>query len=151
VGAFDLLQFQAFVPDAERLSHIFSTAVAPTFFLGSVAGFASLMTSRMNAAMDRVRALNAIPDDDQRRAHLKADVTRLVRRAQLLKSGIFNALVAGVCATILLGILFMTEFIGLKYAYGAGLLFMIATAFLGFALVRFAQEVRISLHEADRF
>ena len=43
----------------------------------------------------------------------------------------------------------MTEFIGLKYAYGAGWLFVIATGFLGFALFRFAQEARICLSEAD--
>ena len=140
-----------FVPDAARLAHIFSTAVAPTFFLGSVAAFASLMTLRMAAAMDRVRTLNSIGDDDDERAHLKADVDRLIRRARLLNSGIFNALVAGVCATVLLGILFVTEFLGLKYAYGAGLLFMIATLFLGVALIRFAQEVRISLDEPDKF
>jgi hypothetical protein len=138
-----------FVPDAERLAHIFSTATAPTFFLGAVAAFPGLMTSRMEAAMNRVRALNSIPDTSKDKAHLKSDVERLIRRARLLKSGIFNALAAGVCATLLLANLFVTEFIGLKYAYGAGILFLIATMFLGIALVRFGQEVRISLHESD--
>src|SRR3982751_1880302 len=90
------------VPDAERLAHIFSTATAPTFFLGAVAAFASLMTNRMAAAMERVRTLNSIKKDDEERAHLKADLGRLLRRAHLLKSGIFFALAAGVCATILL-------------------------------------------------
>jgi len=60
-------------------------------------------------------------------------------------------LVAGVCATVLLAILFATEFLGLTYAYGAGILFIIATFFLGVALIRFAQEVSISLEDADRF
>jgi len=45
--------------------------------------------------------------------------------------------------------MFATEFMGLKYAYGAGLLFMIATFFLGFSLFRFAQEARISLSDTD--
>jgi hypothetical protein len=145
------LSLGEFVPNAERLAHIFSTATAPTFFLGAVAAFASLMTSRMEAAMNRVRALNSIADMNKESAHLKADVERLLRRARLLKSGIINALVAGVCATVLLADLFATEFVGLKYAYGAGILFMIATIFLGVALVRFAQEVRISVHESDNF
>lgn len=140
-----------FVPNADRLAGIFQTATAPTFFLGAVAAFASLMTSRMTGAMDRVRALNAIKEDDPDRAHLKTDLERLLRRAELLKSGIFSALVAGVCATLLLAILFFTEFIGLTYAYGAGILFLVATFFLGIALVRFAQEVRISLDEPDRY
>ena len=140
-----------FVPETERLSSIFRTATAPTFFLGAVAGFASLMTSRMSSAVDRVRALNAIREDDPDRAHLKADLERLMRRAHLLKGGIFAALVAGVFATILLAVLFVTEFFGLNHAYGAGALFTVATGCLGFALVKFAQEVRISLDESDKY
>jgi hypothetical protein len=140
-----------FVPNTERLAAIFHTATAPTFFLGSVAAFASLMTLRMSHTMDRVRALNAIKEDDPDRAHLKADLERLMRRANLLKGGIFSALVAGVCATVLLAILFMTEFFGLHYAYGAGALFIVATVFLGMALINFAREVRISLDEPDKY
>jgi len=68
-----------------------------------------------------------------------------------LKDGIYSALLAGVCATILLAILFGTEFMGLHYAYGAGLLFIIATIFMGVSLLRFAQEVRISLDELDKY
>ena len=60
------------------------------------------MTSRMAAAIARARELNAIVDDDRERAHLKADLARLLRRAELLKSGIYCSLIAGVCATILL-------------------------------------------------
>ena len=41
-----------FVPDPERLSRIFATATAPTFFLGAVAAFAALMTSRMRDVLD---------------------------------------------------------------------------------------------------
>jgi hypothetical protein len=138
-----------FIPDMERLSQIFSQAIAPTFFLGAVAAFVSLMASRLSAVMVRVQTLNAITDDDHPRVPLKADVERLRRRARLLNSGILAALRGGLCATLLLAILFASEFLGLKYAYGAGLLFMLSTFLLGFALFRFAQEARISLAEAD--
>lgn len=141
----------SFVPDAKRLAGIFSSATSPTFFLGAVAAFASLMSLRMSAVMERVRILNAINEEDESRAHLKSDLNRLMRRAQLLKSGIFSSLVSGVCATILLAILFITEFLSITYAYGAGLLFVIATIFLGIALFRFAQEVSISLDEPDKY
>ncbi len=100
--------------------------------------------------MERIRTLNAITDDDAR-AHLKVDRQRLRRRARLLNSGILASLRGAVCATLLLAIIFVTEFMGLKYAYGAGLLFVIATFLLGFALVRFAQEARISLNETDEY
>jgi hypothetical protein len=39
-----------FIPDAERLSQIFSQAIAPTFFLGAVAAFVSLMAVRCHGA-----------------------------------------------------------------------------------------------------
>ena len=136
-----------FIPDAQRLSQIFSNALAPTFFLGAVAAFVSLMSSRLSAVIERVRTLNAITDEDQARVHLKVDLERLRRRARLLNSGILAALRGGVCATLLLAIMFITGFMGLKHAYGAALLFIIATGFLGLALVRFAQEARISLAE----
>ncbi len=47
--------------------------------------------------------------------------------------------------------MFITGFLGLKHAYGAGLLFIVATVFLGSALIRFAHEARISLHEYDEY
>jgi hypothetical protein len=140
-----------FIPDAARLSEIFSQAVAPTFFLGAVAAFVSLMSSRLSVVLERTRTLNAISEDDHSRAHLKADLERLRHRARLLSSGILASLRGGLCATLLLAILFATEFLGLKYAYGAGLLFMTATFFLGFALFRFSQEASISLNDKDEY
>jgi hypothetical protein len=139
-----------FIPDAQRLSEIFSNAIAPTFFVGAVAAFVSLMTSRLSNVIERIRTLNAIADEDAR-AHLKVDLERLRRRARFLNSGILAALRGGVCATLLLAIMFITGFLGLKHAYGAGLLFIIATCFLGFALIRFAQEARISLNKHDEY
>jgi hypothetical protein len=140
-----------FIPDTARLVQIFAQATAPTFFLGAVAGFVSLMASRLSGVMERARTLNAIAEDDHARAHLKSDLERLRRRASLLNSGILASLRGGLCATLLLAIIFITEFIGQKYAYGAGLLFVVATCFLGFGLFRFAQEARISVSEADEY
>src|SRR5262245_34238866 len=109
-----------FIPDAQQLAHIFSNALAPTFFLGAVAAFVSLMNSRLSTVIDRIRTLNDISDEDHARAHLKVDLERLRRRARYLISGIHAALRGGVCATLLLGVLFATGFFGQKHAYGAG-------------------------------
>jgi hypothetical protein len=114
-----------------------------------VAAFISLMTARLSAVVDRIKSLNAIPDGDNERAHLKADLERLMRRARFLNSGILACLRAGLCSTLLLAIMFTCGFFGLKHAYGAALLFVVATFFLGFALVRFAQEASIGLRETD--
>ena len=84
-------------------------------------------------------------------AFLKADLDRLVRRVILLKSGIQAAVAAGVCATLILAILFVTMVLGFEYAVGAALLFFIATIFLCIALVKFAREVNISFDESDKY
>lgn len=139
----------SFIPDTDRLVRIFSAAAAPTFFLGAVAAFVSLMSSRLAAVTERSRALNSIDDSDAARAHLKADLARLHRRAHYLHSGMVAALRGGICSTLLLAILFMTEFLGLHYAYGAGMLFIVATMFLGFALFQFMQEARIGYADKD--
>ncbi len=139
------------IPDAQHLSAIFAQAIAPTFFLGAIAGVLSLMASRLSAVMQRIQAINAIDQEDPARAHLKDDLERLRRRAHFLNSGILAALHSGLCATLLLGILFLAALLKFKHAYGAALLFVIATIFLGLALYRFAQEARIGLTEADEY
>jgi hypothetical protein len=139
------------LPDLERLTHIFSQATAPTFFLGSVAAFVSLMSTRLITVMGRIRQLNGISPNDPQRVHLKADIERLKRRARLLARGMRVALVAGICATILLAIIFASEFFGLSHAYGAGALFMIATVALGVGLWYFVLECNIQLTEADEY
>ena len=110
-----------------------------------------LFRSWLSGVMVRMQTLNAISEDDEPRVPLKSDIERLRRRARFLNSGILASLRGGLCATLLLAILFVSEFFGLKYAYGAGLLFVISTFFLGFALFRVAQEARISLSEADEY
>jgi len=139
------------VPDIQRLTHIFSQATAPTFFLGAIAAFVSLMSSRLTAVLGRIRTLNGIPEDDITRSHLKSDLARLRRRASYLSSGIYVSLVSGIAATLLLANLFASEFLGLHHAYGAGMLFWIATVLLGVGLFRFAQEARIGVAEYDEF
>jgi hypothetical protein len=138
------------VPDAKHVSEIFSEAIAPTFFLGAIAAFVTLMDMRLSAVMQRVQTLNAIAENDPARAHLKGDLDRLRRRARFLNGGIVAALYGGLASTLLLALLFVAAFFNIR-AYGASVLFIVATFFLGFALLRFAQEARIGLTEADEY
>lgn len=140
-----------FIADTQHLDQIFSHAIAPTFFLGAVAGFVSLMDLRLVNVMGRLRVLQEISKEDHARSYLKADIGRLRQRARLLNSGILAALRGGLCATVLLALMFASGFAGIKHVVGGGLLFIGATALLGFALVRFAQEARISLAEYDEY
>lgn len=138
-------------PDIARLAAIFSQATAPAFFLGAVAGFVSLMSGRLNVVVTRMQKLNRIEDEHPMHAHLKSDLSRLRRRARLLSDGISSALIAGVCATVLLAVLFISELLGVHHAYGGALLFIVATLALGWGLVSFLREAYIGLAEADEY
>lgn len=137
-----------FVPDADRLVKIFSQAAAPTFFLGAVAAFVSLMNTRLVDVVARLRVASERSAEGDAGATEEAVFLR--RRSDHLHSGIAASLRSGMCSTALLAILFVSEFVGFQHAYGAPLLFVIATLLLGYALYRFYQDVRMSVEELDR-
>lgn len=128
------------VPDIDRLTEIFSNAIAPAFFLGAVAGFVSLMMSRLAAVNESIKATRIHSDQTGAAVGSSMALAALTRRARLLSDGIILSLGGGMCATLLLAILFASQFFGLHHAYGAAVLFIAATLLLGVALFRFAQE-----------
>src|SRR5262249_44069399 len=129
--------FESFSPD--RLSQAITHAIAPAFVLGAVAGFTSILSSRLDSIID------ALPDEGHAKSRLKPDIPRLKRRAKLTNQAIFFAVVSGVIGAGLLIIAFLSAYLGIEHIYGAGVLFMIALLFLVAALVSFAIEVRIAL------
>ena len=90
------------VPDIDRLTQIFSNAVAPSFFLGAIAAFVSLMMSRLAAVNAHIKATRALPDQDRSAVGRSTALRPLTRRARLLNDGIILSLGGGVCATLLL-------------------------------------------------
>lgn len=139
------------LPAVERLTRIFQQATAPTFLLGAVAGFVSLMYARLSHIVEQIRMidLGELGDSDERRVIAHRAILR--RRAHLLAKGILASLYGAICSTLVLAILFVTEILGLKYALFAPALFAIATIALGVGLVRFIQEARIGVAEAKEF
>jgi hypothetical protein len=139
------------LPDVERLTRIFQQATAPTFLLGAVAGFVSLMYARLNHIVEQIHMidLGELGDPDHPRVVAHREILR--RRAGLLSKGILASLYGAICTTLVLAILFATEILGLRYALFAPTLFAIATIALGIGLVRFIQEARIGVKEAEEF
>jgi hypothetical protein len=140
-----------YLPNIGRLTQDFAQATAPAFFLGATAAFVSLMSSRLNDVSARLRALVPSGADDQARGdRLKLDAKYLRRRARLLSRGIYASVFAALCATVLLAILFTSALFGFEHAFLAPTLFILATIALGFGLVRFMQEARLGIMEADQ-
>ena len=108
-----------------------------------------MLIGRANGIIDRIRTINAIPDDDSARGYLKADLPLLKRRAKLMNDAIYLAVGSAVCTTALLIITFVSAFFGLRHELGAGFMFVLALALLCSSLVALAREVRIGLTEFD--
>src|SRR5216684_3582756 len=119
------------VPTADQLSQIMSHAIAPAFLLGAVAAYISILLTRMTMIVDRIRSLK--------------------RRAELLNNATYLALGSGICTTLLLVLGFVMAFFGFRHEYGVGALFIVAVCLMGASLTRFAQEVRIALHEFENY
>jgi hypothetical protein len=136
-------------PSVSQLSQVITQAIAPAFLLGALAAFVSVLTLRMNRVVDRSQMLNAIDDADKARAHLKTDLPRMRRRAILLNHATFFATLSAISATLLVMVAFVSAFFGIQHERGIAALFVITLGFFAAALVDFARETRIALHEFD--
>jgi len=133
----------------EHLSQVISHVIAPSFLLGGVAGFISILNTRLTTILDRLRALNALPDEGHPLSSVKADIPRLKRRAKLVNTAIYLSALSAIVTAILIIIAFATAYLGYEHIWGAAILFMIALSLLCAALVVFASEIRISLTDYD--
>jgi hypothetical protein len=129
------------------LSQIISQATAPAFLLGAVAGVLNVLIGRLNRIVDRSNSLAATEDNDSLRGHLKIDITHLNNRAKLITKAIEFAIVSGVFTTLLVIVAFASAALGLIYAYGASLLFVLALGFFSVSLIYLWVEVRIALND----
>jgi hypothetical protein len=138
-------------PSATQLSQVISQVTAPSFLLGAVAAFVSVLIGRMNRTIDRLEALNAISDDDASRAQLKANVPHLKQRAVLLNRAIVFSTISAIVTSLLVIVAFIAAFFQLQHEYGVAVLFVVALSFFTLSLVDLAREARISLHDIGHY
>ena len=136
-------------PSVAQLSQVITQVTAPAFLLGAVASFTSVLIARMNRIIDRSQALHAIGEDESSRAHLKADIPRLKRRAVLLNKSILFSTFAAITTSVLVIVAFLCAYFNVAHEYGVGLLFVLSLAFFTASLVNLARETRIALHDMD--
>ena len=116
-------------PSVTQLSQVIAQVTAPSFLLGAVAAFISVLIARINRIIDRSQGLNAISDDDVSRASLEADIPRLKRRAMILNRAILYATVSGIVTSLLVIVAFVCAFFNLQHEYGVAVLFVVALGF----------------------
>ena len=135
----------------DHLSQIISQVVAPSFVLGAVTGLISMLYSRVNVVVERIRAIKAIPDEDVARLPLRGDLPRLLRRINLLRRAVGLAILSGISTTLLIIFAFAAALIQYQHIWGSAILFIVSLAFFCAALVAQALEGKISHAEFDLF
>jgi hypothetical protein len=128
---------------------VIGQVTAPSFILGAVAGFVSLLISRMNRVIDQIQALNAVPDDGGAKTGLKKDLPRLKRRAGLLNRAIMFSGASAILTCLLVIVAFISAYFQVRHEYGVAVLFVVALGFFTAALTNLVREARISVHEYE--
>lgn len=134
----------------DQLSQIISQVVAPAFLLGAVASFVSILASRMNGVIERMRYINDLPPEGHAKSRLKADLPRLRRRVDLLQKSLLYAIGSGVVGAMLIVVAFGAALLHRQHVWGTALLFSLSMVLLCISLVLLASEVRIGLNEFDQ-
>jgi putative exporter of polyketide antibiotics len=134
----------------DQLSQIISQVVGPSFLLGAVASFISMLFSRMQVVLDRIRSINAIPQSDDRSV-LHEDLPRLKRRLHLLHRSIQLAIASGIVTTLLIITAFAIAFFHSSHIVGSALLFIVSLSFFFASLGVLAREVSISVSDYDHY
>ena len=135
----------------DHLSQIISQVVAPSFVLGAVTGLISMLYSRVNVVVERIRAITAITDEEVERRPLRGDLPRLLRRTRLLRLAVLLAILSGITTTLLIVFAFAAALIQYQHIWGSAILFMVSLAFFCSSLVTLAIEGMISHTEFDLY
>ena len=136
-------------PSVEQLSQVIVQVTAPSFLLGAVAGFVSLLMSRMNRVIDRIQVLNALPDGEGAKTVPKRDIPKLNRRAELLNQAVQYSGISAILTCLLVIVAFISAYYQLPHEYGVAVLFVVALGFFTAALTNLVRETRISVHEYE--
>ena len=129
----------AVVPDIDHLSTAITHATAPAFMLGAVAGFLSILVTRLERIVDRNRAVQAgavVLDPS-----VKETVTHsLARRMTLLSNAIYFAVLSALVTAMLLIAAFMAGLLGIGHGGIVAVMFMVALALLIISRVNWISE-----------
>ena len=131
----------ALVTDIDHLREAISDATAPAFMLGAVAGFLSILVSRLERVIDRSRALRTADAIDPSGILAAA----FSRQMFLLGRAIYFAVLSALITAALLIGAFITALAGIGHGRTVAVLFTAALALLMASLVDFAREIRVRM------
>jgi Flp pilus assembly protein TadB len=135
----------AVVADFDHLSAAISHATAPAFMLGAVAGFLSILTSRMERIVERNRALQAAGAGAADPSLRDAVAKSFARRMQLLSRAIYYAVLSARITAALLIVAFLAALVGIGHGVIMAAMFVVALVLLMVSLVELTREIRVHM------
>lgn len=127
----------------DQLAAVISHATAPSFMLGAVAGFLSILISRAERVADLWHAAT------EERGSTTGDpffvTADLEQRLGLLHGAIFLAVLSGLATAALLIITFVSALVHIRHEPGAAILFSVALALLMASLVQLTRDIRLAM------
>jgi hypothetical protein len=115
-----------------------------------MSAFVSMLSSRIDAVLGRIRYLNAIAEDDPDRVHLKQDILRLTRRLKLQRRALLSSVAAGFVTTMLMITAFALAVIGVQHVWSAAALYIVALSIYGAAILAVGRDALISVNTLDQ-
>jgi Protein of unknown function (DUF2721) len=131
----------ALVNDIDHLSLAISHATAPAFMLGAVAGFLSILISRLERVAEKSRALRA--GESAALDPSGAIAASFSRRMVLLSRAMYFAVLSALVTAALLIAAFAAALVGVGHAQMVAFLFVVSLGLLVASLTELSREIRV--------
>jgi len=129
------------------IAHVIQLAVAPVFLLTGIAGFLSVLSTRLGRIHDRVRATEQLrvketKGDNAERLHVEAKI--LWRRLHLINSAIRLCTSSALLVCMVIAVIFLAHYTVLDLSPVISLMFIGAMFVLIAGLLIFLREVHLA-------
>lgn len=123
---------------------ILQSSIGPAILISALGLLLLTMTNRISHVVDRVRALNTIPHQNNT-DQIKEEIQILWKRARLLRLAILCASSSAFCSAMLIVTIFMFTLIKINMVWPLAVLFTLSMTFFMASVVMFIFDVEQSL------
>jgi len=133
----------------ENIARLIQLALGPVFLLSGVGITLSMLTQRLARIVDRARTLEEQREratDEARLKRIDKDLRAIFRRTKYINSAIALSTVSALLTTIVVTLLFSSEFTRMSVGAVVAIFFSAAMVCLSTAFLMFLIEVRIAVN-----
>jgi len=133
----------------ENIAKLIQLALGPVFLLSGVGITLSMLTQRLSRIVDRARTLEDLRERTSEEIRLKRidkDLRAIWRRTKYINGAIALSTVSGLLTTLVVTLLFASEFTPMSAGLVIAVLFSAAMICLSLAFLMFLIEVRIAIN-----